>query len=80
MQYHFEDPWRGGGRNQNFRKFLGKFREIPEFSRKFLRDFQENSPTPRGMDNICGGCPQPRGVGNMRGVSENPPGTSDSIF
>ena len=45
MQYHFEDPWRGGGRNQNFRKSLGKFREISgnfsDISQKFPGKFPD---------------------------------------
>ena len=81
MQYHFEDPWEGGGRIQNSRKFPGNFRKIlGKFSEKSQK-IPGNFPTPRGVDNMCGGVSPPPGVLVIcRGVCEHPPGTSDSIF
>ena len=69
--------WRSLKGGWSHAKIQENSRKIPEISRKIPGKFpdilRKISRHPRGMDNICGGCPQHRGVGNMRGCVWEPP-------
>ena len=68
MQYHFEYPWEGDGRIQNSVKFPGNLREISGNFSETSQRIPGNFPTPRGVDNMCGGgVPNPGGVDNIDG-------------